>query len=452
MTRELLSGGAASIAVPVALGLLVGVSTLVSPYAALGLLVLGVVAWVGMRWPVVLVLGIFAAGLFDRVGVTGAKVAALPVTASKLAVVGAIGLWAGHCVSNRRVPVRYHPVFVAMVLFVLVTGVGVVWHNCWEDGKFTFFGLGMVTVLTALVYVILADEDLRWFYRGVGVTLLGGIALGLVGGSQSARASGTFGDPNEWAAFVLLTSAVVLGGLVYDDHPLGRALRLGLLVGAPLAVLSSGSRAALLTGGVVAASVLWMGRRRVGELALVVGGGMVVAPFVVDVSTAVERFTRLLGRFTGQSLVMDGSLDERGELLRQGLDLFANNWVFGAGPGRFAAATGFISHDWRLRVAHNTYLEIASEMGVIGLLAMLVVVGTVASTLVHAWRVAGSDAHRARVQGAATGLVAVAMMAATLGLLVFAVGYLMLGVALAVSFQAQQGQSLAIGRGGADGR
>ena len=31
--------------------------------------------------------------LFDRIGVTGAKVAQLPITASKLAVLGSIGLW-----------------------------------------------------------------------------------------------------------------------------------------------------------------------------------------------------------------------------------------------------------------------------------------------------------------------------------------------------------------------
>lgn len=442
LTRRRLGG---SLVVPVALGLVCGLGILIDPRLPLAIAVAAGFAWLGTRSPQLLVGLVFVSILFDRLGATGFKVAKLPVTASKLAVVGTLGLWSVHALVRRIALVRPHPVLVALVGMTVVTGICVAWSDSFDAGRFTLIGLAMVTVLTGAVYAILADRDLAPLYRGLGVVVVLALVASVLGGGsgmdQHGRATGTFGDPNEWASLVLLVTPFLLGGLAEDRHWTARFLRLGLIGLAPLAVLDSGSRAALLVGGCVALGMLVVLRNNRTELLLCAVGGLVAAPFVVDLEIALERFGRLFGRFTGQAMVNDGSLDERGELLRQGLDLFADHWMLGAGPGNFAKATGFISLDGRLRPAHNTYLEVAGEQGLLGLVAGAVFMVTVGLTLRAAWQRAGSTDARARVVGAGLGLMSLALMSATLGMLTFSMGYLVLGATLAVCHQASLGEA-----------
>jgi len=428
------------VAAPLIVGLLAGLSILVDYRLILAGSVAVAIGWVGLRNPHLLVLGIFASILFDRLGVTGAKVAKLPVTASKLAVLGSLGLWVVHVGLTRKPGIRIHPVLGAMVGMTLVTGMAVTFSGDFDLGRFSLMGIGMVTILTGLVYVILAEHDLTNIYRVLGVILALSLATSVAGGAanQAGRATGSFGDPNEWATLVLMVTPAVLGGLVADPHRGAQFLRIALLGLAPLAVFASGSRAALLVGIAVSIGCFSFLKQRRNELLVCLGGGLVAAPFVVDVDNAIARFGRLLGRASGAGMVDDSSLDERSELLRQGIDLFLNNWLLGVGPGRFAKATGFISLEGRLRPAHNTYLEVASEQGLIGLAAGFIFMATVAWTLWKAWNLSPDDRHRARVVGMAAGLAAVSIMAATLGLLTFSMAYLMLGIALAVTDQAER--------------
>mgnify|MGYP003886132705 CR=1 FL=1 len=83
---------------------------------------------------------------------------------------------------------------------------------------------------------------------------------------------------------------------------------------------------------------------------------------------------------------------------------FRDNWLFGVGPGNFESATGFISEDGRLRPAHNTYLEIASEQGLVGLFPAVIFMLTVAYTLYRAYHGARRERDRARIFGIAVGL------------------------------------------------
>jgi len=394
--------------------------------------------WAGLKRPRLLVLGIFGAILFDRIGVTGARVAQLPVTASKLAVLGSIGLWVVHVGLTRRPVFRIHPVLGTMLGMTLVTGLAVTFSGDFDAGRYTLLGVGMVTVLTGLIHVILAEEDLTGTYRVLGILLTAAMATSLLAGaaSQSGRATGTFGDPNEWATLILMVTPILLGGLATDPHPWVRLLRVALLGLAPLAVFSSGSRAALLVGTVVAAGCIHLLWQRRSEVFVCMGAGVVSAPFVVDLAQARERFSRLINRLSGTGMVDDGSLDERGELMRQGVDLFVDHWLLGVGPGNFARATGFISLDGHLRPAHNTYLEVACEQGLLGILAIIIFMVTVARTLQRALAAAPDGHHRSRVLGLALGMLAVSIMGATLGLLTFSMTYLMLGLALAVTDQA----------------
>ena len=418
------------------LGALVGLGASQQPLLV-ALAVVGALALAAVFGaPPLLVVGMFVGILFDKLGVTGFKVAKFPITASKLTVLGAIGAWGFYGLVGRVRAVRWHPVLTAMVAMAFTAGVSLAATGQLGDGRFVLFGMVMMTVLVGLVYAILSAFDLQPVYRALSVLMVLALALTVLRGGggvgESARSTGTFGDPNEWATMVLLLVPVLLGGVAGEPGWWGRGLRMGLVGLLPLAVLQTGSRTALVVMALISPAllvVLW--RRRV-ELLAVAGAGALLAPFAVDGEVALRRFRSLLRNLSGEAVVGDQSLDERTELLHQALDLFSEHWLLGVGPGNFAKASGFVSVTGKLRPAHNTYLEIASEQGVVGLAAALAFCAVVGWTLWRAWRTAPSARHRQRLIGSTAGLSALGLMAATLGLLTFSMGYLVLGLALAV--------------------
>jgi O-antigen ligase len=424
-------------ALPAAAGALVGFAVAQGPTLGLLGLVAAGVGLLGLLHPPVLTAYMFLGVLFDRIGATGSKLGDFPITASKLAVLGGLGIWGARCLLVRGPVVRWHPVLWAMLGIVVMTATSIAIANCMYVGKYDLAGMAMMTVMVALVYTILAEARLLGLYRLLAVVLLAIFLLSLAPGA-SERGSGTFGDPNEWATTVLLLTPTLLGGIAPDRHPLARPLRVLILLLAPLVVLRSGSRSAFAVGLLVVPGCAWLLRRRPRELAVAAVAAAVAVPLVLRRSTTLERLRQLLGNLEGTAIVPDNSLGERSELFQQGVDLFRSHWLLGSGPGTFSTATGFLSTTGEFRPAHNTYLEIAAEQGVVGLIPFAVFTLVLARTLVRAYRASGEPTSRSRVLGLALGLTAVVLMAATLGLLTFSIVYLVLGLALAVTTQAQR--------------
>lgn len=419
------------------LGVLVAVQVKLAIVAA-GAALLGVL---GFSAPPMLVGGMYAGMLFDRLGATGSKLGDFPITASKLTVLGSIGLWAVRSLITRERLFRWHPVYTSMLGMMAGMAVSIAWNDSLEHGKFPLYGLGMMMMMMLLIHAILAEVPLEPLVRFLAVVLLAALVAGMrhpfVEGAEG-RESGTMGDPNEWATTIVLLSPVLLGVLVDDPHPLARPLRMGLVALAPLGVLRSESRAALVVTAAILPGCLYLMRRRRGEVLACLVGAVLAAPVVIDLDLAFDRFWNLVGSFQGSAPKFDESFEERSELFRQAVQLFADNWIIGAGPGMFESATGFVSHLGTLRPAHNTYLEIASEQGIVGLIPTSFFMATVAWTLHGAWMGATRERDRNRVLGAALGLGAFALMAATLGLFTFAMGWLVLGIVLAIVHQAHR--------------
>ena len=172
---------------PVAAGLAAGVMVAID--ARLAMLALGglAVVYTCVRWPAAMVGLIFLAMLFDRAGVTGIKVAAFPVTAAKLSVVGGLAMWGLHTLLTNAAPVRFHPVQLGLSAFILTTLLSVVHANGMERGKFTLFGLVMMLVLVSLVYAALAEVRLDGLYRFFTVILVIAIVASLRGGRCRER-------------------------------------------------------------------------------------------------------------------------------------------------------------------------------------------------------------------------------------------------------------------------
>ena len=422
---------------PLAMGAAVGLAVALSP--ALPVLLLGalVVCLAGLARPWVMVALIFIAMLLDKAGTTGMAVSNLPVTASKLAVVGSLGLWSVHALLSGKRILAWHPVLTAMIGMVAALAITTAHAGTLRAALPDFMGIGMLTVLVALVYSSLAEARLDALYRVVALGLLAALVSSVVAGAASGgRGAGTMGDPNEWGAMVLLLAPFTLGALASDRHWTARPLRLGILLLAPAAVLICRSRAAFVVGLLVAPACLWLMRAKRAEVMGVVLLAGLATPLTVDLDAATERYHTLVAALSDDGGADDASLSERAELVAQAQDLIVNNLVFGVGPGNFRRATGYLSPAGGTKTAHNTYLQVASEQGLVGLVALLGFGVTVAWTLYLGIRRITEPIARTRLVGVAIGLGAIALMAATLGLLTFAMAYLVLAVGLVVLRQA----------------
>jgi O-antigen ligase len=81
-------------------------------------------------------------------------------------------------------------------------------------------------------------------------------------------------------------------------------------------------------------------------------------------TTTIQRFARLIGYLQGGS--GDGSIRGRMNLVINGLNMIKNNPVTGVGPGNFINAIVQYPGYNSIRYSHNTYIDVASQTGIIG--------------------------------------------------------------------------------------
>ena len=204
-----------------------------------------------------------------------------------------------------------------------------------------------------------------------------------------SRVTGTLGDPNELAA-ALVPGTVLGAGLAIV---LKRAPALRLLAGAAAVLCAFGvfltlSRGGLIAMGVaLAVSLVAAGRWRAQALVLTVlvcMGGLVFFGWFAS-NTAVDRVTKFEGG-TGRT-----------DLWTIGRRMAADNPVGGVGVGNFQTASvhyllapGGIKRDEFIvdkpKAAHNTYLQVLTELGVIGLSLFLAIIAFSLGCIVRAAR------------------------------------------------------------------
>ncbi|MER3437067.1 MAG: hypothetical protein C4346_05400 [Chloroflexota bacterium] len=159
--------------------------------------------------------------------------------------------------------------------------------------------------------------------------------------------------------------------------------------------LSGGQARRLGTVAVVALAVV--------TLALPVGGRLVSRFGSAALSTGTDA----------QITVGNFASLERAAHWRAAIAMAERNPVLGVGAGNFNARYREMTTVWRFRIprghAHNAYLQALAQAGVLGLLAYLVLLGTVLRTIWGKLRHAEPGVDRALIIGAAGVTAAVAV-------------------------------------------
>ena len=220
------------------------------------------------------------------------------------------------------------------------------------------------------------------------------------------RAAGPLGDANDFAFFMVAAVPLALALRTYGHRRLW-ILCAALCVGAIAGSLSRGAALGLVVTAVWAVAAGHIRPRTVAWSA-----AMVTAALAVVVALVPALVTEKL---EAKNKVAATNVDERMIRWLVSAEMTADHPVLGIGPG------GFVTHydryvgdrdnnpTHRLEVAHQMYLEVAAELGVVGLAAFLAIglIGWRAARRVVLAR--GPD--RAMAVGVQAGLVGMAVAA-----------------------------------------
>jgi O-antigen ligase len=245
------------------------------------------------------------------------------------------------------------------ILLFMVGGLLLTWKDCRR----------LMNVLGCAAIVAIFTGYYRQGHLGTGrMELTGGI---------------TIGDPNDYAALLLLLMPFLISWVIIPGKPLAlRILTCLITVYGLYLVLSTGSRGAMLgiaaVGILIMTAITFSQRLLIGVVTLVVGLGLVA----VLPSQIVER---LSSAFSGTAVLNSGkegeaSAQARLYVLQRSVQFTFQYPLFGVGVGEFADSEGTVArsegqqgswHD-----THNTYTQASSESGVPALLFMLLGLGS----------------------------------------------------------------------------
>lgn len=435
--REVLGPG-----VVIGLGLVVGALSAVESRLPLAAVAAAILLFTSLKRPAIPIAMAFAALLLDAHGVTSLKVAGLPITFSKLTIAYAFAAHGLHALVTRQPLLHRMPTTWAMIVVLLGMLLSLANSFSPAAGYAETAGILMLVAMSHLIYTAVKPEQVTPMMRFMGVvtllvllwTLIGQRGSGMfatVSQAWGQRTAGGFGDPNAWATCVLVVSPMILAFLMHDDHPLATPLMAALGAAFPAAIVQSMSRAGLVAFVIIVPGLVWMlwPRRRVFYVSFV--GAVVALPFLIPVEAVLVRYQTLLNPAL-ESNLGHGSLSERAALLDAGLQMFVAHPATGVGVGMFKMFASHVSPGQVWKIAHNSYVNVAAEQGIPGLLAHGFLAVQMTRAVVAVWRRSDDARMRTLGFGALLSLVAFGAMAATLNLATFAIAWYMMAFALAV--------------------
>ena len=179
------------------------------------------------------------------------------------------------------------------------------------------------------------------------------------------RPSGILGDPN-YTALNLLTM-IPVAYFIYKDATekniiIFAVVSLGLYLGA---LGLSQSRGGFLGFAIELILILIILKFRLRTM-LVFGCLLVILVNFLPVN--------IMSRFNSDEVGVKVSTDSRYELLVTGINMFKSNLLFGVGPGNFKQNSDVYNVKiTKKQIAHNSYLELAAELGIMGIALFLLI-------------------------------------------------------------------------------
>jgi O-antigen ligase len=279
-----------------------------------------------------------------------------------------------------------HPTFTyVLALFIGWVALSLTWGEAAGEGTTPLMRYSLNMILFLIVYTAVRTSKQAIWVLGayvLGASLAAG--YGVLNPPQNvayyevSRVSGTIGDPNELASALVGGTVLALAlALVLRRAPLLRLLAFGasaLCLAGIFLTLSRGGLVALLFA--LAAAIVIGGRWRIMAVALAAVIGLSGYLYFVYFASpdAANRITKVQGG-TGRT-----------DIWKVGWRMVQAHPVRGVGAGNFQTSSihyllqpGSIERDEFIvdtpKVAHNTYLQVLAELGIVGAALFLAIIG-----------------------------------------------------------------------------
>jgi O-antigen ligase len=242
--------------------------------------------------------------------------------------------------------------------------------------------------LRAVLGAMVAGAAVAAIYGIIAPPSASEFAYSATAGSGLGRIAGTVGDPNELAS-LLVVGLALSGALATTSSGAQRAIWVGAAALCGWAVFLTGSRGGLVAlGAVLIAAVLVTPRRR----------ALVITVSVIIAATATFYYTNIASEDARDRITLADGGTGRTDIWRIGWRMFEDKPIHGVGANNFQTSSihyllakpGSIQNDNyvidRPAVAHNAYLHVLAELGVIGLGLVILVLLVCLGYLVKAIR------------------------------------------------------------------
>jgi O-antigen ligase len=200
-----------------------------------------------------------------------------------------------------------------------------------------------------------------------------------------------FQDVNYYAGYLLMALAVAIGLILIEEKFFRRLLLIGLSLAITISVIATVSRSAmaillLLVLGYGLYFFFQKGIQKIISLLLIAGFvGLVGVVLFTDVGSKLVNLFTLSRRVETVLAGKDASLQQRQNIASVTLEIIKANPFTGVGFGAFEETFdeykgGYLSTGSK-RSAHNTFLRVFAETGIIGFIPFLIFAGSLILTL-----------------------------------------------------------------------
>jgi len=289
----------------------------------------------------------------------------------------------------------FSPISWLALLFVMWNLASVLWalDAEWALSRVVTY-LGMFTVMQALGFLGPRDVETLWVLTLVGFAI--SLPLGFVLPpptdiiAESGRFTSGGSDPNDYAVKIVVTIAVVLNGVLLLTK--GRSILyksfLSIAIAmSSVAVLLSLSRTGLVTLVLVVLASFYLSLRKSAGIAIL-ALTVILGLGVLGVWVFQDDFTDMLERYaTLGNIGQEDTWAGRVDIWLAALKVFSESPWIGVGAANFATVSPEYSptaayiasmrEDGGGGVAHNMFLSVAAETGVVGLVLFLALLSSV---------------------------------------------------------------------------
>lgn len=201
-----------------------------------------------------------------------------------------------------------------------------------------------------------------------------------IGGETYFRAISFFPDPHIFAFYLALSLSFIAANLWSSQDYNFKRLKIAALICGVIALFLTFSRGAYLgfIGALIFTAFLTfikagiLSRENFKKTTAFGAAALIAAIIILNFNNPISQ------RFYATFNLTEGSNAQRIAIWKEALEIFKNNPLFGIGIGNYAVEKNILADYRDPSNAHNLYLDIAAETGILGLAAWLILIfGTI---------------------------------------------------------------------------